>query len=155
MAIKSDASHDEESSPYYIDNKKTCDTFEAFILSKSGQTKGKYNAWSYIATGKIPHKNQWYFTIKKTSLTSGNLILSSKYQSLQYYGKWLAKEFISDCPPFKIFRHKWTDFLLDPSAKKTHQFPGYCILSENKEHQLIIDLLDLLETMLTLKKYGK
>lgn len=102
MAIIADASFDEQTSPFYLENKRICDEFESYILSKSGQTKGKYNAWSYIVTGKLPVNKQWYITIKKSTFTSGNLFLSSEYQSLQIESKWFSKNFISDCPHFKI-----------------------------------------------------
>jgi hypothetical protein len=88
-------------------------------LSKNGQTKGKHNAWSYIVSGKTPLNKEWHVTIKKSTFTSGNLLLSSEYQSLQFEERWIAKNFISDCPTFKIAKSKWSDFFLSQKHKES------------------------------------
>ena len=152
MPIKPDAAFDEQTSPFYLENKKTCDEFESFVLEKNGQTKGKYNTWSYIATGKIPHDKQWYITIKKTTLTSGNLILSSDYQSLKYYGRWSAKNFTSECPSFKIAKSKSSDFILNSKAKEITTNKAYSITCINNKHKLILELLTILETLFSLNE---
>lgn len=88
MAIECNASLDEYSSPFFEENKRFCDRIEEFGLQYGGEVKGKFNAWSYIVYGKIDRPSNWNLKYKKASYTSGNLLLSSKYQSLLNLVEW-------------------------------------------------------------------
>jgi hypothetical protein len=78
--IQSNASEDEISSPFYKENKKRCDEFEKYILNSGGTLNGKFNSWSYKVTAQLSETLSIIY--KKSTYTSGNLLLSSKYQSL-------------------------------------------------------------------------
>lgn len=138
MGLKSDASSDELTSPYYIQNKMICEEFEQFILRNNGTVKGKFNAWSYVVYGKIPHQNKWEFKIKKSTYTSnGNLLLSSKKQSLQATSIWFAKIFETDCSNFLIEKSKWYK-----QSKKINSY--YSIQSKTPNHPLIKSMLKII-----------
>ena len=83
MKIKSNASPDELSSPFFKINEEFCSDFESYVKNKNGKVKGNYNAWSYLIFGKISNPTNWNLTYKKSTFTStGDIFLSSKYQSL-------------------------------------------------------------------------
>lgn len=141
MSLISDASPDEIKSPYYIQNKIICEKFEQFILNKSGKIKGKFNAWSYVVYGKTPHPSKWEFKIKKATYSSGNLLLSTKYQSLQVESIWFAKNMETDCSDFLIQKPKWYN-----RFKKLNDF--YSIKSKTPNHDLISSLTKILSPLL-------
>jgi hypothetical protein len=83
MPIESNAASDELDSPFYKKNEELCKKWEQYILEKSGQVKGSYNAWSFHLMSKVKGKKEWLINVKKATFTSGNLLLSAKKQNLQ------------------------------------------------------------------------
>ncbi|SFT35328.1 hypothetical protein SAMN05216474_0055 [Lishizhenia tianjinensis] len=83
MPLKSNATADEKTSPFYLKNEELCREWENYITEKNGQLKGVYNASSFHIEGRIETTNTWSIEVKKATFSSGNLLLSSKYQNLQ------------------------------------------------------------------------
>jgi hypothetical protein len=83
MAIKSNASPDELSSPFYIKNKELCLSWEKFIHDREGKINATYNAFSLSIKAKVKLNSTWVIEVEKASYTSGNLFLSYKSQNLQ------------------------------------------------------------------------
>ena len=112
MIIKPDASFDEYSSPFFKANEKFCSEFESFIAERNGEVKGKYNAWSYAIYGKIREPKTWTLIYKKSTFTSsGNLLLSSKSQSLLVLVEWTTRRIENSDSDFKIRKKKTTDLI--------------------------------------------
>ena len=155
MPVTPNASTDELDSPFFLANEEICQSFDQFIVSNGGETRGKYNAFSYNVLGKVKHPNKWEFNIKKSTFTSGSLLLSSKYQSLHVASIWTAQDLESECPNFKIRPKKWFDFakvgmfnnLNWLSDKKT-----YVIKCQNPNHSLIVNLSGTLSELLEQKR---
>ncbi|MGV6861901.1 MAG: hypothetical protein ACWA41_09020 [Putridiphycobacter sp.] len=91
MGIESNATSSEKNSSFYLNNENTCKKLEQFVESYKGKISGKYNASSYFVKAKIILPKEWIIEIKKSSLTSGNLLLDSNYQSVLVYSKWQTK----------------------------------------------------------------
>jgi hypothetical protein len=143
MPISPNAAPDELDSPFFIKNEEVCRTFDEFIISLDGETRGNYNAFSYNILGEIRHPNEWEFNIKKSSFTSGNLLLSSKYQSLNIASKWTAKNLPSDCPEFFIRRKRFTDSFITSGSKKSNWLSTsqrYVIKPQEPSHYFIKEL---------------
>lgn len=143
MPIQENASPNELSSPFFVNNKRICAEFEDFIIKRNGEANGKYNAWSYLVSATIPHPKNWSFTIRKATYSSGNLLISAKSQNLHVSNKWIAAKFESDCPNFFIRRKTFTDFLqvnVFKNWSRIDQFNKYVIKSAQPEHQLIAKL---------------
>ncbi|MAB49009.1 MAG: hypothetical protein CMC05_10295 [Flavobacteriaceae bacterium] len=146
--IVSNASPSEQSSPFYEVNKKFCLTFEEFIQKNKGVCEGKYNAWSYLIVGKINTPKEWVLKYKKSTLTSGNLLLSSKTQNLFVSSVWKThgleneKFIIRKKKPkdslFKIFNSKF---------KALENLKKYILISKNKSKS-ISDLTTILRPLL-------
>ncbi|NRA11930.1 MAG: hypothetical protein HRT57_08245 [Crocinitomicaceae bacterium] len=83
MRIKSNASSGELNSPIYLANKKLCTEWDAYILNKKGNLKGVYNSWSFKIKTIVKTNLTWRIEITKATYSGGNLLFSSKYQSLQ------------------------------------------------------------------------
>ena len=112
MKIKSNASPDEVSSPFFDSNKQFCYDIEKYLANKSGKVKGTYNAWSYQVYGKFNNPDNWDIYYKKSTFSnSGNLLLSSKYQSLLEFVEWETDKFSENISNFSIRKRKFTDFL--------------------------------------------
>ncbi|WP_299095145.1 hypothetical protein [uncultured Winogradskyella sp.] len=146
--IETNASPSEQSSPFYNTNKKFCLTFENFIKEHQGFSEGKYNAWSYSVIGKITTSKTWILEYKKSTLTSGNLLFSSKTQNLFVSAIWkthrlenekfvIRKKNLNDLF-FKIFNSKFK--ALDNISK-------YTLISKNKSKS-ISDLTTILRPLL-------
>ncbi|PCJ65570.1 MAG: hypothetical protein COA58_09170 [Bacteroidetes bacterium] len=150
MKIKSNASPDELDSPFYEKNQKFCSEFEHFIADKNGKVKGNYNAWSYTIFGKITQPKNWTLKYKKAIFSSGNLWLSSKFQSLLVLTEWTTEipgTFNSD---FLIRKKKKTDslkILFSTSVSKLTGYDPYIIKSRNHESQLISTLIKILDPL--------
>ena len=151
MPITPNASPDEFNSPFFLANEKICQEFDTFILNHKGETRGKYHAFSYQVLGKIRHPEKWEFRIKKASFTSGNLLISTKKQSLFVSSKWTAKNFKSNCPKFLIRRKKRWDFLkVSSSKKKWSWFQGnrkYVIKTKDSQNEIVINLSEQLSKL--------
>ena len=153
MPIKHNASPDEQTSSYFRANEGICQSFDAFIVASGGETRGTYNAWSYNVLAKVRHPYKWEFRIKKATYTSGNLLLSLKYQSLHVASIWTARNMEVDCPAFHIRKRKSLDSLSVFLFGKYYwlsEHKSYLIKSRNPDHPLIqqlkVILKDLLET---------
>ena len=73
--IKSVVTPSETSSPFYQKNKSVCEEWEKFILSLSGEIRGKYSAWAFILKAKITvAATEWHFNINKSTMTNAFLI---------------------------------------------------------------------------------
>ncbi|MFK5890225.1 MAG: hypothetical protein QM486_05795 [Flavobacteriaceae bacterium] len=130
MSIIPNAGTSELTSPFFKKNKESCEKFLKFIEGLGGKVNGRYNAFSYHLLGKIKRKNQWDLRFKKSSYTSGNLFLSSKYQSLSFVSEWFADEIELNCPKFKIRKKKKLDYI------KKYIFSNLRELKENKNYIL-------------------
>lgn len=143
MAVLSNASPDEESSEYYISNQKFCLNLEKELVKLGfNQVNGKYNAWSYLVVAEKEDLFKLRKVIyKKSTYTSGNLLLSSKYQSLSEIIEWQI-EHISNEPNFLIKQKIWTDCISIWCRKqnKLGNVKNYIISNLDKSSS-IVDLI--------------
>ena len=108
--IRPNASPDEYLSPFFIKNKLFCEEFEQFIAKHKGEVKGKFNAQSYLITGRISQPKNWILTYKKSVFSStGNLFLSSKKQSLYVIAEWKTKRIANPDTEFVIKKKNFFD----------------------------------------------
>ena len=150
MPITPDASPDEYRSPFFIKNKAICEIFDQFIINLNGETNGAYNAWSYNAIGKINHVNEWQFRIKKSTYSSGNLLLSSKFQNLHIASEWIAKQLETTHPDFLIRKRSVLDIFKILTLKnwsKLIHFNHYVIYCEHPNNDLILQLTQVLSDL--------
>lgn len=150
MKIKSNASSDEISSPFYEVNKMFCSEFESYIALKNGKVKGEYNAWSYLIFGKITAPSNWTLMYKKSTLSSGNLFFSSEYQNLLVLAQW--KTLIKDTnnSEFIIRKKARGDFLkkiVDKSLTEFELTDKYILEVKGEKPKLITHLTDVLENL--------
>lgn len=75
-SIVSDASPDEEHSPFYIDNKAICQEWEAFVNQLGGSIKGSFSAWTLKMCAHLPTQGNWKVDISKSSLSTSTLFLA-------------------------------------------------------------------------------
>ena len=76
--IKPNASPDEESSPFYLENKRICEFWETFITNKGGKIEGKYNAWSLILKGEFETQYKWKVKIKKSTFSNESIFIPAE-----------------------------------------------------------------------------
>ncbi|RRO20137.1 hypothetical protein [Flavobacteriaceae bacterium 14752] len=88
MSIKSEATKDEKSSPFYKNNKKFCKNVEDFVLDKEGNVHGYYNAWSYHIVAEVFTPQKWRLIYKKSTFSSGHILLNSKSQNIRSTLTW-------------------------------------------------------------------
>lgn len=136
MALISKHTTDEESSPFYLANKAICEDYENFIEELNGQVRGVYNAFSFQVLAKVKGKTNWTFELKKSTFSSGNLLLSSKAQSILEVALWSSDDLTQNLPKFTIRKSHWTDWIknkFNSDIFKLHGFKGYRILSTPSE----------------------
>ncbi|QNK78340.1 hypothetical protein H7F37_04435 [Winogradskyella sp. PAMC22761] len=151
MRIKSNASPDELSSPFFKSNEEFCSDFESFVANKNGKVKGNYNVWSYLIFGKISNPTNWNLTYKKSTFTStGNLLLSSKYQSLLVLAEWETERKGTHNSEFIIRRKTRTDFLKKMVKKSLSELDfskKYMLEIKNEKPKLIFKLTEILKPL--------
>ena len=151
MKIKSNASSDEMSSPFYKINENFCVDIENFIAKKNGKVKGNYNAWSYLVFGKIYAPKNWNLMYKKATFTSsGNLLLSSKYQSLLLVTEWETERKGTHNSEFQIRKKTRIDFLkkiVNKSISDLSVSEEYILETKNSKPQLISKLTEILKSL--------
>lgn len=156
MKIKSNASSAELSSPFYKINEDFCKEFEHFIANKNGKVKGNYNAWSYFIQGKITNPKLWHLTYKKATYSStGNLLLSSKSQSLLTSAEWSSSWVGSRNSEFEIRRKDSIGFvnrLFKKDLKNYKSAKHYLISGEENNVTLIENLTNKLKPLFNSKE---
>ena len=144
--IKANASANEKLSPFYKANEAFCIDFENFIKQNQGICKGNYNAWSYLISGKISEPNQWVLEYKKSTFSSGNLLLPIKSQNLFISAIWKTKGSHSD---FKIRKKHSLDSIssiVNQDISTLNMFKKYVIVAKNKPKS-ILKLVNLLKPL--------
>jgi hypothetical protein len=68
MAITTNASPIESSSPFYQKNQKICLEWDTLIKQFGGKVVGEFNSWSYKVKGQVETGTTWHFTITKATL---------------------------------------------------------------------------------------
>lgn len=148
MAITSNAAPKELSSSFYLENKEACEAFEAIILKYKGETKGHYNAWSYSIHGTVTLNYKWIFHHKKSTYSSGNLILP-KHQNVLFSASWKAMLKQKNQSDFKIRKKNFMDVFLKLLKPTIHTLPvsnNYVIITDNASTSFITQLSSLLNT---------
>lgn len=152
MKIKSNASLAEISSPFYKINEDFCGEFENYIASKNGKVKGNYNAWSYFVEGKITNPKPWHLKYKKATYSStGNLLLSSKSQSLLTMAEWSTVWVASQNSEFEIRRKDSISFIkrfINKNLKDFKWAKEYAIIGGENNASHIDTLGNILEPLL-------
>ncbi|MCG2431603.1 hypothetical protein [Aequorivita xiaoshiensis] len=151
MKIKPNASSNEMSSPFYKMNENFCADFENYIAKKNGKVKGNYNAWSYQIFGKIYAPKNWNLMYKKATYTSsGNLLLSSKHQSLLVVAEWETERKGTHNSEFLIRKKTHTDCLkkfVNNSVSNLNLSEKYILETKNSTSQLIFKLTEILKDL--------
>lgn len=155
MKIKSNALLQELDSPFYQANEKFCHDFERFIASKQGKVKGKYNAWSFFVEGKITTSKSWDLLYKKATYTgTGNLLFSSKYETLLTLAEWTCRDFETSDASFFVRRRKFSD-LLNPLYSKLDNHKSYALKFKGIKSEIHSELLNILNPLFESKELYK
>tara|TARA_R110002111_G_scaffold26397_3_gene57148 strand:+ start:17181 stop:17741 length:561 start_codon:yes stop_codon:yes gene_type:complete len=155
--ITSNADNSETDSPFYTKNESFCSKFEKFIIKHEGKTTGNYNAWSYSVVGKITIPRKWILEYKKSTFSSGNLLLSSKTQNLFVSATWKTKLTGKNTADF-IIRVKTTrdafSKLFNGNITELESASNYLLITEKKSH-LIKELIQILQPLFKLNEIYK
>jgi len=124
--IQSNAASDELGSPFYQKNEQTCKKWERFTHQNNGTISGSYNSWSYKLFIKFEEPNRCRITVSKATYSSGNLLLSSKYQNLQR--DLVLQMKVSSKSSFTIKRRSWRE--LFTKKQSLQENPYYSIFGK-------------------------
>lgn len=150
MSIKPNSTLSEAKSPYFKRNERFCVEFENYIHKKNGKTKGYFNAWSYCVIGKIIEPNIWILEYKKSTFTSGNLFLTSKFQNLSHSVKWKTKNRFGS--NFSIKRISLGDIFnlgFKKSVSRLDFSEKYLIEKNEENSPKFIKLIEILKPLIT------
>lgn len=151
MEIKSNASPDEEFSSFYKVNQAFCLDIENYIAGKGGTIEGVFNAWSYDVIGEIFMNKKWNLKYKKATFSSsGNLFLSSKYQSLLVLSEWKTE--IKEILDFEFLIRKKTlldsiKIIFGKSTKELKPNSMYMLKQKGNNSDLIPKLYHSLKSL--------
>lgn len=149
--IKSDASPDEQSSPFYIANQHFCESVEKFIRINNGKSKGTFNAWAYLIQGTIKKELNWFIKYRKATLTGSKGSSNSKDQLLIVVAEWTCNYPALKGEQFSIVPTSfWNSIkmLLINSNKKLKGHENYIIKNSGQKSDVLIDVLKTLKPLL-------
>tara|TARA_R110002033_G_scaffold22093_2_gene53871 strand:- start:6260 stop:6820 length:561 start_codon:yes stop_codon:yes gene_type:complete len=155
--ITPNADTNETDSPFYIKNESFCSEFEDFIIEHKGKIKGNYNAWSYLVIGKIETPRKWILEYKKSTFSSGNLLLSAKTQNLFVSATWKTELTAINIADFIIRRKATKDSVLklfNANIIELESASNYLLITEKKSH-LIQELIQLFLPLFKLNEIYK
>lgn len=159
MSVKSIASSQELSSPFYQLNKEFCTKVESYVLNKNGEVKGSYNAWSFLVNGSFSTSKEWKIMYKKSNYSStGNLLLSSKSQSLHFVTLWETDLKAFHHSNFQIGKANAFDRLRIPflkSLSRLELMKIYTIKSMEDKPPFLSELISALEDLFLFKEIYK
>ena len=78
IKIEFAGSPEELSSPFTKEHKILCHTWGEYLKSKNGKLNAKYTAWAIKLKGSFQDQKQFSIEIEKMTMSSGNLLISSK-----------------------------------------------------------------------------
>ena len=142
MAITTNASPRESSSPFYQMNQKICLEWEKLIQQFGGNVVGEFNSWSYKVRGQIETGTTWYFTVTKATLDgyrSQLFLEDSVFEELEItttIGSTKEKEFL-------IRRRNILDNFR-PNAVQLKQNKNYVLIGVNENStfsKLILNII--------------
>ena len=154
MSIKSNPKSEELNNPFYIANKRFCEEFEKYIISRNGQVKGTFNVWAYYLSAKINSPKEWVLSCKKSNYTSLGItpLLQSKKEyenyTLSLLTKWETK--IEGFGALKIRRKMiWDIFTLtvNKNALLHPENRNYIIFSNKKNEKIVNQLTAVLKPL--------
>lgn len=128
--ITPNASPDELSSPFFLKNEQTCLEWEKFAKDNNGEIQGSYNAWSYKLFLKIDNPTPWRIVISRATYTSGNLLLSSKYQNR--HDQIVIKTKVDSNAEFIIKKPSFRDFFSGKRMSRLHVNNTYKVLGQSE-----------------------
>lgn len=144
MKIKSNASPQETTSPFYQKNQEFCQTFEKFVASKNGLVKGKFNAWSYLIYGKITANYDWDLKYKRAIYSSTGSIFSLLYRNevVLTLAEWICNDIDTNDTSFFIRKKKFLDRLNPKFSQVKHH--RYSIASKGKLSTFALQMIQIL-----------
>lgn len=138
-------------SPFYAKNKEFCTKIERFITSKKGRVDGTYNAWSYTILGTISAPKNWTLKYKKATFSSGNILLSTKYQNVLVSAQGETTRTETPSSGFVIRKKRNSDALKRMFNKSLSTFDAsgnYILKSDNQTSEWIHELKSTLSPLL-------
>lgn len=147
MKIKSNASPQETTSPFYQKNKEFCQTFEKFVASKNGLVKGEFNAWSYLIYGKIITNYTWDVKYKRAIYSSTRSILSLLYRNevVLTLAEWTCNDIQTNDSSFFIRKKNFLDRLNPTFSQLEHH--KYSIASKGKLSTFASQMIQILKPL--------
>lgn len=101
--------------------------------------------------GEIAHTKLWTLVYKKATFTStGNLFLSSEYESLLVAAEWKTKYVSREANNFKIRKQIATDgikLLFNTKLKRVENYPKYIVEYGNELPNLYTKILSSLQCL--------
>ena len=148
--IQSNAASDELDSPFYQKNEETCKKWEHFTHQNNGTISGTYNAWSYKLFVKFEQPNTCKITVSKATYSSGNLLLSSKYQNRQEHLVFHMK--VASKSSFMIKRASWRELLTQRQSLQAN--PYYSIFGK-VDKVILTEIVSILSSLFESKRVNE
>ncbi len=147
--LQSDGDEAEKRSPFYLKNEQICFELADYIAQKEGKLKGVYGAWSYHVISKIESPVEAVIEIKKASYSSGNLLLSTEYQSLYVSSTWKIRFNSNTIPIFTIYKVSfWNSIGAIFSTNVRRLQGGEKLFVRSKDHDRLKRFLNSFSTIM-------
>lgn len=131
--VKSTASPDEYASPFYQEHHRLSLEWERFITDYDGKVIGKISPWALLIKAKISLKSNWYFEVKKLTMSNDSLLLPSSWNVLTYTIV-KSNDFEIESPSFELKRKSTFDVFRIKRLSKWRNFKNDYLLSSSDEN---------------------
>lgn len=147
--IESAGLKDEESSPYFIKNRKICQFWDEYVENKKGTGLGKYTAWALLFKGNFNSINNWKVTVRKSTSQSSHLFVSN--DNLVFSQTLIeATEINLGTSDFIIRKWNLVDYAkreFIPKLSRLNINPNYAIIG-NLKGEALIKCINILKSLI-------
>jgi hypothetical protein len=153
MAITSEASPYEVTSPFYKINEEICLEWERIITEKGGTVNGRFSAWAYKIEARFKTKLVWDLVVLKSSYSGNARSISNKWNVFENFN---LKTVIdnSNSPDFIIQKRSFLDnFKSNTERVSTH--PKYVIIGASEEYDFVKSVIGIISGPLKKNKVYK
>ena len=142
MALISEASPDEITSPFYKKNQEICLEWERIIEQHDGTINGAYNSWSYKVIGQIKKSLTWQIIVSKSTYSGTGYASLNRWNVFEDF---ILSTYIANpnSPEFKIRKKNLFD-VFRPNAVRISSNNKYVIIGTQETvpfPKMVIDII--------------
>lgn len=140
--MKTEPTIGQQDSPFYWKHVEVCEALEKYVEDKGGRSFCDASAWALLFKGKIEGNPEAAIKLKKSTMTSGALLISDPRRVFLQTKLDVKGLRIYDVD-FVLRKKKVFEFL-NGKSKPLENYPSYRLVSEKQPSRKLVALIEVL-----------